>query len=159
MARISHLPLFPPPTLSDRNERYTTRIASAKKPPSVHLSVAGLTDFYAPGISEVAEKIVFDGDGGTFKLPRIDKLLPMLRMLRVTRNYLCKYCTFATVCTSRYILWQKCSIYTKAQVEVLGSKPGYCTWCTEVLCQQEMHRNALVALPTYVAREFKRNSP
>ena len=69
--------MFPPPTLSDRNERYTTRIASAKKPPSVHLSVAGLTDFYAPGISEVAEKIVFDGDGGTFKLPRIDKLLPI----------------------------------------------------------------------------------
>ncbi len=25
---------------------------------------------------------------------------------------LCKYCTFATVCTLRYILWQKCSIYT-----------------------------------------------
>ncbi len=40
---------------------------------------------------------------------------------------ICKYCTFATVCTSRYILWQKCSIYTKAQVEVLGLKPGYCT--------------------------------
>jgi hypothetical protein len=31
--------------------------------------------------------------------------------------FLCKYCTFATVCTSRYILWQKCSNYTKAQVE------------------------------------------
>ena len=70
--------MFPPPlTPSDRNEWYAARVASAKKPPSVHLSVAGLTDFYAPGISEVAEKIVFDGDGGTFKLPRIDKLLPI----------------------------------------------------------------------------------
>ena len=78
LARILRLMFSPPPlTPSGRNERYAACVASAKKPCSVHLSAAGLTDSYAPGISEVAEKIVFDGDGGTFKLPRIDKLLPI----------------------------------------------------------------------------------
>ena len=54
----------------------------------------------------------------------------------------------------RYILWQKCSIYTKAQVEIMGSIPGYCIWCIKVLCQREMHENVLIALPTYVACEL-----
>jgi hypothetical protein len=69
----------PPLTPSGRNERYTTCIASAEKPHSVHLSVAGSTDSYVPGISEVAEKIVFDGDGGNSKLPQIAELVPIAK--------------------------------------------------------------------------------
>ncbi len=43
----------------------------------------------------------------------------------------------------------KSAVFTqKAQVEVLGLKPGYCTWCTEVLCQREMQEAALVAFLT-----------
>ena len=78
LARIPCLLLLSPPlTPSGRNERYAACVASAKKPCSVHLSAAGLTDSYAPGISEVAEKIVFDGDGGNSKLPQIDELVPI----------------------------------------------------------------------------------
>ncbi len=69
----------PPLTPYGRNERYATHVASAKKPRSVHLSAAGSTDSYAPGISEVAEKIVFDGDGGNSKLPRIAELVPIAK--------------------------------------------------------------------------------
>jgi hypothetical protein len=45
-----------------------------------------LTDFYAPGISEVAEKIVFDGDGGNSKVPRIDELVPIAEDVWVMRK-------------------------------------------------------------------------
>ena len=62
----------------------------------------------------------------------------------------CKYCTFATVCTSRYILWQKYSHRSTSR------GPGFDTRILNLvyqgLCQWEMHENALVALPTYVAR-------
>jgi len=48
-----------------RNERYASRVASAEK---AHLSVVN-TDIRAHGITDVAEKIVFDGDGGKPKPP------------------------------------------------------------------------------------------
>jgi len=48
-----------------RNERYASRVASAEK---AHLSVID-TDIRAHGITDVAEKIVFDGDGGKPKPP------------------------------------------------------------------------------------------
>ena len=48
-----------------RDERYAARIASAEKAClNVALS-AVLTDICAQGITDVAEEIVFDGDGGT----------------------------------------------------------------------------------------------
>jgi hypothetical protein len=47
-----------------RKERYAARVASAEK---AHLSVD--TDLRAHGITDVAEKIVFDGDGGKPKPP------------------------------------------------------------------------------------------
>ena len=43
-----------------RNERYASRVASAEK---AHLSVVD-TDIRAHGITDVAEKIVYDGEGG-----------------------------------------------------------------------------------------------
>ena len=53
-----------PGTVTGHNDRYAARIASTEK---AHLH-AGLlavsTDICAHGISNVAEKIVFDGDGG-----------------------------------------------------------------------------------------------
>jgi hypothetical protein len=64
---------------SGRNERYAARIASAEKPRSVHISVTGSADSYAPSISEVAEEIVFDGDGGNSILPRISELVPITK--------------------------------------------------------------------------------
>ena len=67
----------PPLMPSGRNERYAACIASAEKPHSVHISVVGSADSYTPGISEVAEEIVFDGDGGNSKLPQISELVPI----------------------------------------------------------------------------------
>ena len=48
-----------------------------RKPRIVHLFAVGSTDIYAPGISKVSEKIVFDGDGGNSKLPPIAELAPI----------------------------------------------------------------------------------
>ncbi len=66
-----------PVTPSGHNERYADHVANAQKARSVHLS-AGLTDIYAHGISDVAEKIVFDGDGGKPKTPPIVELITEL---------------------------------------------------------------------------------
>jgi hypothetical protein len=49
------------------NERYAARVASAEKA-RLSLSVDD-TDIRAHGITDVAEKIVFDGDGGKPKPP------------------------------------------------------------------------------------------
>ena len=67
----------PPYTPSGYNERYAACVASAENPHSVHLSAAGSTDIYAHGISNVVEKIAFDGDGGKSKLPPITNLAPI----------------------------------------------------------------------------------
>ena len=53
-----------------RNKRYAARVASAEK---ARLNVDLLsTDIRAHGITDVAEKIVFDGDGGKPKPPTSD---------------------------------------------------------------------------------------
>jgi hypothetical protein len=54
-----------------RNERYAARVASAEKAHlNVDLLIAGVsTDIRVHGITDVAEKIVFDGDGGKPKPP------------------------------------------------------------------------------------------
>ena len=66
-------------TPSGRNERYAACVASAEKARSVHLS-AGLTDIYEHSISNVAEKIVFDGDEDKSKMPPIVKLVPIAEL-------------------------------------------------------------------------------
>jgi hypothetical protein len=54
-----------------RNERYAARVASAEKARlNVDILLAGVsTDICVHGITDVAEKIVFDGDGGKPKPP------------------------------------------------------------------------------------------
>ena len=69
----------PPHTPSGHNERYAARVASTEKPRSVHLSAAGSTDMYAHSISDVAEKIVFDGDGGKSKSPPFAELVSIAK--------------------------------------------------------------------------------
>jgi hypothetical protein len=62
---------------SGRNERYAVRVASAEKARLDIDLLAVSTDIRAHGISDVAEKIVFDGDGGKSKTPPIAELLPI----------------------------------------------------------------------------------
>ena len=54
----------------------------------------------------------------------------------------------------RHEFWWFCALHfggwPSPYLACQGKLCKYCTWCTEVLCQQEMHENALVALPTYV---------
>ena len=57
-----------------RNERYAARVASAEKarpssPPAAVVVASVDTNIRAHGITDVAEKIVFDGDGGKPKPP------------------------------------------------------------------------------------------
>ena len=52
------------PGMPCRNERYAARVASAEKARLDIDLLAVSTDIRAHGISDVAEKIVFDGDGG-----------------------------------------------------------------------------------------------
>ena len=53
-----------PETITVRNDRYAPHVASAEKA-RIHTDLlAVLTNIRAHGISEVGEKIVFDGDGG-----------------------------------------------------------------------------------------------
>ena len=58
-----------------RNERYAARVASAEKarlsssPPAAAVVASVDTNIRAHGITDVVEKIVFDGDGGKPKPP------------------------------------------------------------------------------------------
>ena len=53
-----------PKTITVRNDRYAARIASAEKA-RIHTDLLAVsTNIRAHGISEVGEKIVYDGDGG-----------------------------------------------------------------------------------------------
>jgi len=53
-----------PGTVTGHNDRYAARIASAEKA-RLHAGLLAVsTDICAHGISNVAEKTVFDGDGG-----------------------------------------------------------------------------------------------
>ena len=65
-----------------RNERYAARVASAEKarlssPPAAAVVASVDTNIRAHGITDVVEKIVFDGDGGkpkpTFELDAVDE--------------------------------------------------------------------------------------
>ena len=53
-----------PETVTGRNDRYAARVASAEKA-HIHTDLLAVsTNICAHGISDVVEKIVFDGDGG-----------------------------------------------------------------------------------------------
>ena len=65
-----------PETITVRNDRYAPHVASAEKA-RIHTDLlAVLTNIRAHGISEVGEKIVFDGDGG-----KSAKLVPVAELV------------------------------------------------------------------------------
>ena len=70
------MPAGPKQYLSGRNDRYATRVASAEKA-CLHTDLLVVsTNIRAHGISDVAEKIVFDGDGG-----KSAKLVPIAELV------------------------------------------------------------------------------
>ena len=71
-----------PKTVSDRNDRYATCVASAEKA-RLHTDLLAVsTNICAHGISDVAEKIVFDGDGG-----KSVKLVPIAELVAGEEDY------------------------------------------------------------------------